>query len=46
VTVQAAHDMEILPRVLALGNDAQLLEPASARQRIGEMLRKMASAYV
>lgn len=45
LTVPAAHEMEILPRVLALGADAELLGPASARQRLSQILTEMAAQY-
>ena len=45
LTVPAAHDLEILPRVLALGTDAELLSPSAARQRLHEILQQMNQAY-
>jgi predicted DNA-binding transcriptional regulator YafY len=45
LTVDAAHEMEILPRILALGVNAELLGPAAARQQLGEMLKEMARKY-
>jgi predicted DNA-binding transcriptional regulator YafY len=45
VTVKAAHELEIIPRVLALGTEAELLSPASSRKRIAEMVAKMGSRY-
>ncbi|MFO0916016.1 MAG: WYL domain-containing transcriptional regulator [Pirellulales bacterium] len=45
LTVPAAHEMEILPRVLALGADAELLGPAPARQRLSQILTEMAGQY-
>jgi predicted DNA-binding transcriptional regulator YafY len=45
LSVEAAHEMEILPRVLALGINAELISPASSRRQLGEMLAKMASQY-
>jgi predicted DNA-binding transcriptional regulator YafY len=45
LTVDAAHEMEILPRVMALGVNAELLSPAASRRQLGEMLRDMAAKY-
>lgn len=45
LTVDAAHEMEIVPRVLALGAEAELLSPASARQRLATMLAELAQRY-
>lgn len=45
LTLPAAHDMEIIPRVLSLGSDAELLTPASARQALAKLVEKMAQVY-
>lgn len=45
VSVPAAHDLEVIPRVLALGPEAELLAPASCRKAVAESLRQMASRY-
>ena len=45
LSVPAAHEMEIIPRVLALGSEAELLSPRSCRQRIAELVRGMAAKY-
>ncbi|MHB0957519.1 MAG: helix-turn-helix transcriptional regulator [Pirellulaceae bacterium] len=45
LAVQAAHDLEIIPRVLALGPEAEVLAPASCRQAIAGMVRGMAALY-
>ena len=45
VTVPAAHEMEIIPRVLSMGENAELLEPAKARQSLAEIVTKMAGKY-
>jgi len=45
LTVTAAHDLEIIPRVLALGAEAELLEPTSARERIAEIAQRIAACY-
>lgn len=39
LTVEASHDLEVIPRVLALGGEAELLSPASSRKAIAEMIR-------
>lgn len=45
LSVPAFHPMEVIPEVLRLGSDAELLEPASARELIAEQIRGMAKAY-
>ena len=45
LTVRAAHELEIIPRVLALGGEAEVLSPASCRRSIAKMIRQMAAAY-
>jgi predicted DNA-binding transcriptional regulator YafY len=45
LTVKAAHDMEIIPRVLALGAEAEVLSPASCREAIGKIVQQLASVY-
>jgi predicted DNA-binding transcriptional regulator YafY len=45
ITVPAAHDLEIIPRVLALGPEAELLGPAAARRAIAEMLSQSLGKY-
>ena len=46
LTVKAAHELEIIPRVLSLGHEAEILSPASCRRAIARMIRAMASRYV
>lgn len=43
--VPAYHDMEIVPRVLTLGNEAELLSPESSRKVIAETISEMAQRY-
>lgn len=43
--VPAYHDMEIVPRVLALGNEAELLSPDSSRRVIAETINQMSGRY-
>ena len=45
LTVRAGHDLEIIPRVLALGAEAELLAPASSRQKLKITVAKMAKQY-
>ena len=45
ITINAAHDLEVIPRVLALGAEAEILEPDSCRQTVAELVRKMNSIY-
>ncbi|MBX3416815.1 MAG: transcriptional regulator [Pirellulaceae bacterium] len=45
LTVNAAHDLEILPRVLQLGRDAEVLSPASSRQAMQTMIADMLNLY-
>ncbi len=43
--VPAYHDMEIVPRVLALGNEAELLSPKSARALMAQTIRQLTERY-
>ena len=43
--VSAYHPMEIIPNVLKLGNEAQLLEPAEGRKEIKKVIQQMAKDY-
>jgi predicted DNA-binding transcriptional regulator YafY len=45
LTVPAHHDLEIIPRVLALGSEAELLAPASCRRAIAAIVAAMAERY-
>jgi predicted DNA-binding transcriptional regulator YafY len=45
LTVRAAHELEIIPRVLSLGNEAEVLSPASCRKMIANTIRSMAEKY-
>jgi predicted DNA-binding transcriptional regulator YafY len=45
ITVPAHHDLEIIPRVLALGSEAELLSPASCRQAIAAIVKQLAEEY-
>ena len=45
LTVSAAHDLEVIPRVLALGTEAELISPAASRRVIAETIRDMNAQY-
>jgi len=45
VTLQAAHPMEILPRVLALGSQVEVLQPESCRESLAKIARELTSMY-
>jgi len=45
LTVPAHHDLEIIPRVLALGSEAEVLAPASCRQAVAAIVEQLAERY-
>ncbi|QDU29988.1 hypothetical protein ETAA8_51060 [Anatilimnocola aggregata] len=45
LTVKAAHELEIIPRVLSLGTEAELLAPEVCRKMIAGVLRQAANQY-
>ena len=45
LTVPAAHHMEIIPKVLQLGENAELISPKSAREYLADVAQKMAEIY-
>ena len=45
LTVQAAHDMEIIPRVLALGAEAEVLSPERCRTAIRKIVQQLGDVY-
>lgn len=45
LTVRAAHDLEILPRVLQMGTEAEIMAPASARRAVAEIVESLAERY-
>lgn len=45
LTIHAAHDLEVFPRVLALGVDAILLSPNDSRQRLQTALKDIYANY-
>lgn len=45
LTVPAYHPMEVIPRVMQLGVEAELLEPKDARKAITELVHELAKKY-
>ena len=45
LTLSAAHDLEIIPRVLALAGEAEVLSPKSCREALANIVAKLASQY-
>jgi predicted DNA-binding transcriptional regulator YafY len=45
LTVPAAHELEIIPRVLSLGREAEVLAPASCRRAMTETIQALAARY-
>ncbi len=45
LTVRAAHELEIVPRVLQLGKEAEIIAPATARQAVAEIIGQLAERY-
>lgn len=45
LTVPAFHPMEIIPKVLTLGNEAEILEPSEAREQIGSLIKELVKKY-
>ncbi len=45
LSVPAFHALEVIPQVLRLGHDAELIEPASARKLLAEQIAEMAALY-
>ncbi|TWU04359.1 helix-turn-helix transcriptional regulator [Stieleria varia] len=45
LTVPASHPRELLPKVLSLGADAEVLEPAEFREAISQSVQAMAKTY-
>tara|TARA_B100000029_G_scaffold114198_1_gene106685 strand:- start:650 stop:1684 length:1035 start_codon:yes stop_codon:yes gene_type:complete len=43
--VRTAHEMDIIPRVLAMGTEAEILSPKSCRDKIAKTIREMGKAY-
>lgn len=45
LSVQAAHELDIIPRVLQLGSEAEILAPATARDRMADIVKRLARLY-
>ena len=45
LTVKAAHDLEIIPRVLSLAAEAEVLSPASCRKTMAQIVSQLADRY-
>jgi predicted DNA-binding transcriptional regulator YafY len=45
LTVPASHPREVLPKVLSLGSDAEVLEPAEFRSAVADAVQQMAEHY-
>ena len=45
LSVKAVHDLEIIPRVLNLGAEAEILSPPSARKQMSEIIKQLAKKY-
>jgi predicted DNA-binding transcriptional regulator YafY len=45
LTVPAVHEMEIIPRVLSMGDNAEIVSPKAARKLMGEIVKQMANKY-
>ena len=45
LSVPGNHDMEIIPRVLAFGEHAEIISPASCRQALIDIIRLLSNRY-
>ena len=45
LTLTAAHDMEVIQRVLAFGSEAEILSPASCRKEITRIIQSLSEKY-
>ncbi|MEL7335010.1 MAG: WYL domain-containing protein, partial [Planctomycetota bacterium] len=45
LTVPAAHPREVLPEVLRLGADAEVLQPPEFRQAVADAVGQLAEKY-
>ena len=45
LTVPVSHPREVLPKVLSLGSDAEVLKPASFRKAVAEAVQQMSATY-
>lgn len=46
LTVSASHPRELMPKLLALGEDAEVLSPPEFRQAVAQTVQKMAQRYL
>lgn len=45
LSVAAVHDLEIIPRVLAMGDAAEILSPSSARKSMAQTVQQLSEMY-
>ncbi|TWT79169.1 hypothetical protein CA13_05670 [Planctomycetes bacterium CA13] len=45
LTVPASHPREVLPKVLSLGTEAEVIEPAEFRSEVADAVKRMAAKY-
>ncbi|MCR9117591.1 MAG: WYL domain-containing protein [bacterium] len=45
LTIVASHELEVIPKVLSLGANAEILSPPEARKTIAELIAEMATQY-
>ncbi|MCA9106380.1 MAG: WYL domain-containing protein [Planctomycetales bacterium] len=45
VVIPEAHDLEVLPKIMQLGGEAELLAPKAARQRLAGMAAKLVEKH-
>lgn len=45
LTVPAVHELEVIPRVLALGSEAELLSPGESRQTMAKIVENLHRKY-
>ncbi len=45
LSVKAVHEREIIPRVMSLGADAEIISPASARDAMARIIQQLSEKY-
>jgi predicted DNA-binding transcriptional regulator YafY len=45
LTVKAAHELDVIPRVLAMGSEAELLSPATSRRMLAQTVQRLHEMY-
>ena len=45
ISFTAAHDMEVIPRVLALAGEATIIKPEKCRDKVAESVQRIAEAH-